>query len=64
LKEEAASVEEEAVLDPAVQERCIKQPVLTARRKLKYLSNHLAIGLYTARNATRTIDQRDTEVIE
>ena len=60
-----------AALDPRVQEictwvpgRCTKQPVLTASRKLKYLSSHPAIDPYTAGNATRTIDQRDTKVIE
>ncbi len=46
-----------------VPERCTKQPVLIASRKLKYLSSHQAIDLYIAGNATRTIGQRDTEVI-
>jgi len=57
-----------ADLDPLVREictwvpeKCSKQPVLTANRKLKYLSSHLATDLYIARNATRTIDQRDNK---
>jgi len=60
-----------AVLDPQVREictwlqgRCTKQRVLIANRKLKYLSSHLATDLFTARNATRTTDQRDSKVIE
>jgi hypothetical protein len=63
--EEAASVEEEAaVLDPAVQERCTRQPVQTAVRKLKYLSSHPVTDRYIAGNATRNINQRDIELID
>ena len=47
-----------------VREKCTKQPVLIVIRKLKYHSSHPVIDQYTAGNATRTINQRDTEVIE
>lgn len=48
--------------DQAVQERCIKQPVLTADRKRKCHSCHPVTGLYTAGNATRSTDhQEDTK---
>ena len=41
-------------------EKCLRQPVQTANRKLKYHSSHPATGRYIAENATRTIDQRDS----
>jgi hypothetical protein len=59
----AASGAEEAAVS-ADQERCTRQPVLTASRKPRYLSSLQATDLYTAGNATRTIDRRYTEVIE
>jgi len=59
MKEEAASAKEEVALDQAVRERCTKQLVRTVVRKLKYLSSHPATDRYTARNATRNINQRD-----
>ena len=52
-------MEEAAVSDQAVQERCIRQLVQTAIRKPKYLSSHPVIDRYTAENATRNINQRD-----
>jgi len=57
--EEAASEAEEAEVS-ADQERCTRQPVLTAVRKLKYLSSHPVTDRYIAENATRNINQRDT----
>ncbi len=41
-------------------EKCLKQPVQTANRKQKYHSSHPATGLFIAENATRIIDQRDS----
>jgi hypothetical protein len=40
-------------------EKCTKQLVQTANRKLKYPSSHQVTDRYIAGNATRTIDQRD-----
>ncbi len=59
---EAAVQEAEAVdSGQAVQGKCIKQPALTADRKLKCHSCHPVTDLYTAGNATRSTDhQRDT----
>jgi len=51
---------EEAILED--QERCIRRPVQTVIRKLKYPSSHQAIDLSTAENATRTINQRDINI--
>ncbi len=45
--------------DPADQEKCTKQHVLTAVRKLKYLLCHRVTDLYIAGNATRNTNQRD-----
>ncbi len=59
MKEEAATAKEEVALDQEVRERCIKQLVQTVVRKLKYHSSHPAIDRYTARNATRNINQRN-----
>ena len=58
MTEEAASVETEAS-DPADQEKCIKQHVQIAVRKLKYPLCHQAIDLYIAENAIRSTSQRD-----
>ncbi len=53
---------EAADSDLAARERCIKQPVLTADRKLKCHSCHPVTDLYTAGNATRSTDhQEDTK---
>ena len=62
---EVAVQEAEAVdSGQAVPERCIKQPVLTADRKLKCHSCHPVTDLYTAGNATRSTDhQEDTKYI-
>lgn len=52
---------EEAV--SAAQERCIKQPVQTVARKLKYLSSHQVTDLYIAGTASRNTNQRDINTI-
>ncbi|KCZ71834.1 hypothetical protein ANME2D_01889 [Candidatus Methanoperedens nitroreducens] len=46
-----------------VAEKCTKQLVQTVIRRLKYHSSHPATDRYTAENAIRTINQRDTKVI-
>ena len=56
--EEAASVAAEASV-PADQEKCIKQHVLTAIRKLKYPSCHQVTDPYIAGNVIRSTSQRD-----
>ncbi len=53
-------VEEAAVSED--QERCTRQHVQTAVRKLKYLSSHPATDRYIAGNATRNINRRDIEL--
>lgn len=52
---------EEAV--SAAQERCIKQPVQTVAKKLKYLSYHQVTDLYIAGTASRNTNQRDINTI-
>ncbi len=59
MKEEAASVVEEAVLEG--QEKCTKQLVQTAVRRPKYPLCRQATDQYTARNAIRNINRRDIE---
>lgn len=56
----AAAVEAAVAVSVAVQERCIKQPAQTAKRKLKYPSFHPVTDRYIAGNATRNINQQDT----
>ncbi len=58
MKEEAAHVAAEAS-DPADREKCIRQHVLIAVRKLKFLLCHQVTDLYIAGNATRSISQKD-----
>ncbi len=60
MKEEAASAEAETSED---QEKCIKQHVQIAVRKLKYLLYPQAIDLSIAGNATKAINQRDIKKI-
>ena len=43
----------------ADQEKCIKQLVLTANRKLRYLLYHLVTDPFIAGNVTQSINQRD-----
>jgi hypothetical protein len=50
---------EEAVLDQAVQERCIKQLVQTVKKKLKFLLCPVVTDLCTAKNVTKNINPRD-----
>ncbi len=57
MKEDAVFAKREAVSEH--QERCTKQSVQTVVRRLKYPSFHPATDLYTVRNATRNINQRD-----
>jgi hypothetical protein len=62
--EEAVSAVAEAVAaaevsDPADQEKCIKQLVLTANRKQRYLLYHLVTDPFIAGNVTQSINQRD-----
>ncbi len=60
MKEEAVHAEGEAeASDPADQEKCIKQHVQTASRKLKYLLCHQATDRYIAENVTRSTSQQD-----
>ncbi len=61
MTEEAASAEIE-VTDPADREKCIKQHVLIASRKLKYPLCPQATDRYIAGNAIRNISQRDIEL--
>ena len=61
MTEEAASAETE-VLDPADQEKCIKQHVLIASRKLKYPLCHQATDRYIAGNVIRSTNHRDIEL--
>ena len=60
----ASEAEVAAVSDQAVQEKCTRQPVQTAVRKLKYLSSHPETDLYIAGIATRNINHRDIELID
>ena len=39
-------------------ERCIKSPVLNAKRNVKFLSSPLKANLYTAENALKSISLR------
>ena len=61
MTEEAASVAAEAS-DPADQEKCIKQHVLTASRRLKYPLYHQVTDPYIVENAIRSISQRDIKL--
>jgi len=60
----AASEAEEAAEVLEDQEKCTRQPVQTAVRKLKYLSSHPVTDRYIAGTATRNINQRDIELID
>ena len=62
MTEEAANVVAAEVLDPADQEKCIKQHALIASRKLKYLLCPQATDRYIAGNAIRNISHRDIEL--
>jgi len=59
MKEEVAHAVAAEASDPADPEKCIKQLVQIAVRKLKYLLYHLVTDLYIAGNAIRSISQRD-----
>jgi len=61
MTEEAASAEIE-VLDPADQEKCIKQHVLIASKKLKYPLCPQATDRYIAENVIRNTSHRDIEL--
>jgi hypothetical protein len=61
MTEEADFAEAEAS-DPADREKCIKQHVLIATRKQRYLLYPQATDLYIAGNVTRNINQRDIEL--
>ncbi len=61
MTEEAASAEIE-VLDQADREKCIKQHVLIASRKLKYPLCPQATDRYIAGNVIRNISHRDIEL--
>ncbi len=52
----AAAVE---ISDPADQEKCTKQRVLTANRKQRYLLYHLVTDQFIAENAMPSTNQRD-----
>lgn len=58
-EEAAAHVVAAEASDPADQEKCIRQHVLIAVRKLKFLLCHRVTDLYIAGTATRSISQRD-----
>jgi len=67
MTEEAVSAAAEAVAaagvsDPADREKCIKQLVLTANRKQRYLSYHPATDLFIAGNVMQSTNQRDIEL--
>jgi hypothetical protein len=59
MKEEVAHAVAAEASDPADQEKCIKQRVQIAVRKLKYLLYHLVTDLYIAGNAIRSTSQKD-----
>ena len=59
MTEEAANVVAAEVLDPADQEKCIKQHAQTANRKLKYPLCPQATDRYIAGNAIRSTSHRD-----
>ena len=59
MTEEAAASVETEVSDQADQEKCIKQHVQIAVRKLKYPLCHQATDLYIAGNVIRSTSQRD-----
>ncbi len=66
MTEEAVSAAAEAVAaevsDPADQEKCTKQLVLTANRKQRYLLYHLVTDPFIAGNVTQSINQRDIKL--
>jgi len=65
MTEEAVSAAAEAVaaeVSAADQEKCIKQLVLIANRKQRYLSYHQATDLFIAGNVTQSTNQRDIEL--
>ncbi len=62
MKEEAASAEAEDS-DRVDQEKCIKQHVQIAARRLKYHLYLRATDLYIVGNATRNINRRDIKNI-
>ena len=62
MTEEAAHAVAAEASDPADQEKCIKQHVLIASRKLKYPLCHQATDRYIAENAIRNTSQRDIEL--
>ena len=62
MTEEAAASVETEVSDQADQEKCIKQHVLIASRKLKYPLCPQATDRYIAENAIRSTSQRDIEL--
>jgi len=62
MTEEAVSAAAEAVaaeVSAADQEKCIKQLVLIANRKQRYLSYHQATDPFIAGNVTQSTNQRD-----
>jgi hypothetical protein len=62
IEEAVSAVAEAAVaagVFPADQEKCTRQLVLTANRKLKYLLYHQATDPFIVGNATQSINQRD-----
>ena len=61
MTEEAASAEIE-VSDPADQEKCIKQHVLIASRKLKYPLCPQVTDRYIAEIVIRSTSHRDIEL--
>ncbi len=62
IEEAVHAAGEAEASDPADQEKCIKQHVQTANRKLKYPLCHRATDRYIAENATRNISQRDIKL--
>jgi hypothetical protein len=60
---EIVAVEEEVTSGQAVQEKCTKQHALTVDRRQKFHSSQQKTDQFTAENASRNTDQRDTEII-
>ena len=60
--EEAVQAAEAEASDQADQEKCIKQHVRTANRKLKYLLCHRATDRYIAEIVIRSTSHRDIEL--
>jgi hypothetical protein len=59
MTEEVAHAVAAEASDPVDREKCIRQLVLIAVRKLKYLLYHLVTDLYIAGNVIRSISQKD-----